>query len=103
MLVTGQTFAAGAVCCCLYKCVSFPVGGNWPNTVALWLVDSLTWKTCRGADTLCGTKAQDEVRFGAKMATWPFCPIGFFVRTSQTPTHCKSAAAERFCQGANIL
>ncbi|KAI5711384.1 hypothetical protein M8J76_005034 [Diaphorina citri] len=22
------------------------LGGNWPNTVALWLVDSLTWKQC---------------------------------------------------------
>nr|CAG4640790.1 EOG090X04K8 [Eulimnadia texana] len=22
------------------------LGGNWPSTVALWLVDSLTWKSC---------------------------------------------------------
>nr|XP_057935729.1 acetyl-coenzyme A transporter 1 [Doryrhamphus excisus]XP_057935730.1 acetyl-coenzyme A transporter 1 [Doryrhamphus excisus] len=25
------------------------LGGNWPSTVALWLVDPLTWKECRGA------------------------------------------------------
>ncbi|XP_061637724.1 acetyl-coenzyme A transporter 1 isoform X2 [Phyllopteryx taeniolatus] len=25
------------------------MGGNWPSTVALWLVDPLTWKECQGA------------------------------------------------------
>ncbi|XP_051934220.1 acetyl-coenzyme A transporter 1 [Hippocampus zosterae] len=25
------------------------LGGNWPSTLALWLVDSLTWKECQGA------------------------------------------------------
>ncbi|XP_057695414.1 acetyl-coenzyme A transporter 1 [Corythoichthys intestinalis] len=25
------------------------LGGNWPATVALWLVDALTWKECQGA------------------------------------------------------
>lgn len=25
------------------------LGGNWPSTVALWMVDPLTWKECRGA------------------------------------------------------
>ncbi|XP_061538087.1 acetyl-coenzyme A transporter 1 [Phycodurus eques] len=25
------------------------MGGNWPSTVALWLVDHLTWKECQGA------------------------------------------------------
>jgi MFS transporter, PAT family, solute carrier family 33 (acetyl-CoA transportor), member 1 len=24
------------------------LGGNWPSTVALWGVDSLTWRTCEG-------------------------------------------------------
>ncbi|KAF4525583.1 hypothetical protein B566_EDAN010442 [Ephemera danica] len=24
------------------------LGGNWPSTSALWLVDSLTWRTCSG-------------------------------------------------------
>lgn len=24
------------------------LGGNWPSTLALWLVDPLTWKECRG-------------------------------------------------------
>ncbi|KAL4220930.1 hypothetical protein ACF0H5_019196 [Mactra antiquata] len=26
------------------------LGGNWPSTVALWYVDSLTWKSCEGVD-----------------------------------------------------
>ncbi|XP_052761222.1 acetyl-coenzyme A transporter 1-like [Mya arenaria] len=25
------------------------LGGNWPATVALWVVDSITWKSCEGA------------------------------------------------------
>lgn len=25
------------------------LGGNWPSTLALWSVDSLTWKSCRGS------------------------------------------------------
>ncbi|XP_061923280.1 acetyl-coenzyme A transporter 1 isoform X1 [Entelurus aequoreus] len=25
------------------------LGGNWPSTVALWLVDPLTWRECQGA------------------------------------------------------
>lgn len=25
------------------------LGGNWPATVALWMVDPLTFKECRGA------------------------------------------------------
>lgn len=24
------------------------LGGNWPSTLALWGVDSLTWRTCQG-------------------------------------------------------
>jgi PAT family acetyl-CoA transporter-like MFS transporter 1 len=24
------------------------LGGNWPSTTALWLVDSLTWRSCEG-------------------------------------------------------
>lgn len=32
------------------------LGGNWPSTVALWLVDPLTVKECVGAsDQNCGT------------------------------------------------
>ncbi|XP_067645890.1 acetyl-coenzyme A transporter 1 isoform X2 [Eurosta solidaginis] len=27
------------------------LGGNWPNTVVLWLVDVLTWKECVHSDT----------------------------------------------------
>ena len=26
------------------------LGGNWPSTLALWSVDSLTWKSCRLPD-----------------------------------------------------
>lgn len=32
------------------------LGGNWPSTVALWLVDPLTSKECRGAaNQSCGS------------------------------------------------
>uniref|UniRef100_A0A8D8UEW4 Acetyl-coenzyme A transporter 1 n=1 Tax=Cacopsylla melanoneura TaxID=428564 RepID=A0A8D8UEW4_9HEMI len=27
------------------------LGSNWPNTVALWLVDALTWKQCTGDES----------------------------------------------------
>ncbi|XP_055845025.1 acetyl-coenzyme A transporter 1 [Episyrphus balteatus] len=43
------------------------LGGNWPNTVVLWLVDVLTWKECIGGDregdskkNLCLNKEQTE-------------------------------------------
>ncbi|XP_077998439.1 acetyl-coenzyme A transporter 1-like [Glandiceps talaboti] len=39
------------------------LGGNWPSTLSLWLVDSLTWKSCNGGltDGLdCDTKIQAE-------------------------------------------
>ncbi|XP_045163196.2 acetyl-coenzyme A transporter 1-like [Mercenaria mercenaria] len=26
------------------------LGGNWPATVALWVVDGITWKSCEGAE-----------------------------------------------------
>ncbi|KAL3862609.1 hypothetical protein ACJMK2_008565 [Sinanodonta woodiana] len=29
------------------------LGGNWPATIALWLVDSLTWKSCEGVTGSC--------------------------------------------------
>ena len=25
------------------------LGGNWPSTLALWSVDTLTWKSCQGS------------------------------------------------------
>ena len=37
-------------------------GGNWPSTLALWLVDGLTWKSCIGAVGSCEKSAPlDEV------------------------------------------
>ncbi|XP_055912515.1 acetyl-coenzyme A transporter 1 [Eupeodes corollae] len=41
------------------------LGGNWPNTVILWLVDVLTWKQCKGdvegdSENLCLNKEQTE-------------------------------------------
>ena len=63
---------------CIFSLIIFPVnaalimlmtnhlitfsGGNWPGTVSLWLVDSLTWKQCVGADGLCDTTELAEVR-----------------------------------------
>ena len=36
-------------------------GGNWPSTLALWMVDGLTWKTCQPGSLSCDTHAQVEV------------------------------------------
>lgn len=41
------------------------LGGNWPATVALWLVDPLTVKECAGASTQnCQTSEAAEVSGG---------------------------------------
>lgn len=42
------------------------LGGNWPSTVALWLVDPLTVKECQGAQGhhTCATAAASEVSLG---------------------------------------
>lgn len=38
------------------------LGGNWPSTVALWMVDPLTSKACRGAvGQSCSAAAAAEV------------------------------------------
>lgn len=47
------------------------LGGNWPTSIVLWLVDVLTWKECVIADSIddlplnntCASKAQEEVIF----------------------------------------
>jgi len=38
-------------------------GGNWPSTVALWLVDEISWATCVGlpGDVQCNSKALRQV------------------------------------------
>lgn len=33
-------------------------GGNWPATVALWLIDGLTWTGCVKNDTSCSAKME---------------------------------------------
>lgn len=35
-------------------------GGNWPSTLALWLVDGLTLKSCIGAVGSCEKSAPLE-------------------------------------------
>lgn len=41
------------------------LGGNWPSTVALWLVDPLTSKECRGAAAQsCGSPEEVGVSEG---------------------------------------
>lgn len=38
------------------------LGGNWPNTVVLWLVDVLTWKQCsNNAENTCQGKEEQQV------------------------------------------
>lgn len=45
------------------------LGGNWPSTMALWLVDPLTSKECRGAAAQsCGSAAEAEVSGRSKAA-----------------------------------
>lgn len=45
------------------------LGGNWPNTVVLWMVDALSWKECLHPDKAqekelnCYSKVQREVGF----------------------------------------
>lgn len=36
------------------------LGGNWPTTLALWMVDGLTWKTCHPGTISCDTTTQVE-------------------------------------------
>ncbi|KAB0800755.1 hypothetical protein PPYR_06494 [Photinus pyralis] len=44
------------------------LGGNWPATLALWFVDSLTWKDCVGGtnttDITCANLAETELCTG---------------------------------------
>ena len=52
------------------------LGGNWPSTLALWSVDSLTWKSCQGAvdlqDNLCRNAAEAQVgSFRNRKLFWP--------------------------------
>lgn len=36
------------------------LGGNWPATVALWLVEGLTWKSCNGGPGQCSSTAESK-------------------------------------------
>lgn len=39
------------------------LGGNWPSTVVLWLVDVLTSRKCDvDEDNICSNKSEKEVR-----------------------------------------
>ncbi len=43
------------------------LGGNWPSTLALWMVDFLTWKSCAGGtesnlELDCDNKVEAKVR-----------------------------------------
>lgn len=43
------------------------LGGNWPSTVVLWLVDVLTWGRCNIPDTqtdnMCASQEEKDVKF----------------------------------------
>uniref|UniRef100_A0A672MXK5 Solute carrier family 33 member 1 n=1 Tax=Sinocyclocheilus grahami TaxID=75366 RepID=A0A672MXK5_SINGR len=46
------------------------LGGNWPSTLALWLVDPLTFKECQGAPKqTCGSVEELCVREGGTCVT----------------------------------
>ena len=36
-------------------------GGNWPSTMALWLVDNVTWKQCNTTGDSCDTAQTQQV------------------------------------------
>lgn len=42
------------------------LGGNWPATLSLWMVDPLTWKQCTGitnqTDNFCRTVTEQQVK-----------------------------------------
>lgn len=43
------------------------LGGNWPSTLALWMVDFLSWKSCVGGtgsnlELDCDNKVEVKVR-----------------------------------------
>lgn len=42
----------------MHTCFS---GGNWPSTVALWVVEGLTVKSCEGGVGTCNSKEASEV------------------------------------------
>ena len=46
---------------CVFEDSLSVAGGNWPSTLALWMVDGLTWKTCQPGSLSCDTHAQVEV------------------------------------------
>jgi PAT family acetyl-CoA transporter-like MFS transporter 1 len=44
------------------------LGGNWPGTLALWMVDSLTFKKCSAPDiqnNTCVTTQETEVQLSS--------------------------------------
>lgn len=46
------------------------LGGNWPSTLALWMVDPLTWKECQGAvGQSCGSPEAAGVSAGESEGT----------------------------------
>ena len=38
------------------------LGGNWPATLALWLVDPLSWKQCISSDSLMSDNTCQDVQ-----------------------------------------
>lgn len=50
------------------------LGGNWPTSIVLWLVDVLTWKKCANRhsdldlDNTCASKSEEEVSEIEKIA-----------------------------------
>lgn len=55
------------------------LGGNWPSTLALWLVDSLTWKECQGA---VGQTCASPEAVGVRTCLLPSSSIELFLHNS---------------------
>ena len=58
------------------------LGGNWSQTLALWLVDGLTWTNCLGATIPglhCGSKTSAKVQ-AIILKMFSFCVVFFLFK-----------------------
>ena len=65
------------------------LGGNWCQTLALWLVDGLTWTNCLGATIPglhCSSKTSAKVQ-AIILEMLSFCIVIFFVLCFQRKTN----------------
>ncbi|KAF5285553.1 hypothetical protein FQR65_LT13187 [Abscondita terminalis] len=60
------------------------LGGNWPATLSLWFVDTLTWKHCAGGTNITDTTCTDSLRQEMCTHSGGKCTItvdGYYIET----------------------